>query len=45
MEGSPLNTGLTTPRLQMVDGYVDVPGTPGLGINLDWDIVHRHRVR
>jgi L-alanine-DL-glutamate epimerase-like enolase superfamily enzyme len=45
MEGSPLNTDLTTPRPQMVDGFVDVPNAPGLGIGLDWDVVNRYRVR
>ncbi|MFT4037170.1 MAG: enolase C-terminal domain-like protein [Thermomicrobiales bacterium] len=45
MEGSPLNTELTTPRLHMVDGYVDVPTAPGLGVALDPDVVERYRVR
>jgi L-rhamnonate dehydratase len=44
MEGSPLNTDLTTPRLQMIDGYVAVPSTPGLGVSLDWGVVERYRV-
>ena len=45
MEGSPLNTNLTTPRLRMTDGYVEVPSTPGLGVALDPDVVERYRVR
>ena len=44
MEGSPLNTDLTTPRLQMVDRYVTVPKTPGLGVSLTWEVVQRYRV-
>ena len=44
-EGSTLNTDLTTPRLQMVNGIVDVPSAPGLGISRDWEAVERYRVR
>jgi D-arabinonate dehydratase len=29
---------------QVVDGYVDVPETPGLGLEIDWDVVKRHTV-
>jgi L-alanine-DL-glutamate epimerase-like enolase superfamily enzyme len=43
MEGSPLNTSLVRPSLQMRDGWVDVPTTPGLGAALDWDVVERYR--
>ncbi|ADD07477.1 D-gluconate dehydratase (plasmid) [Natrialba magadii ATCC 43099] len=25
------------------DGYIEVPDTPGLGIELDWDVVEEHR--
>lgn len=45
MEGSPLNTNLTTPRLRMVDGYVAVPTSPGLGISLNTGVVGRYRMR
>lgn len=45
MEGSPLNTDLTTPRPQMVDGFVAVPTTPGLGVSLDMTAVERYIVR
>jgi L-alanine-DL-glutamate epimerase-like enolase superfamily enzyme len=45
MEGSPRNTDLTTPRLQVADGYVEVPNAPGLGVSLDWEAVDRYRVR
>jgi L-alanine-DL-glutamate epimerase-like enolase superfamily enzyme len=44
MEGSPLNTSLVQPAMTMVDGYVDVPCNPGLGIELDWAVVDRYRV-
>ena len=44
MEGSPLNTSLVEPAMQMVDGYVDVPTGPGLGVELDWTVVERYRV-
>ena len=44
MAGSPLNTSLVKPGMQMVDGYVDVPTTPGLGVELDWEVVERYRV-
>jgi L-alanine-DL-glutamate epimerase-like enolase superfamily enzyme len=27
-----------------VDGYVDVPSGPGLGIDLDWMVLERNRV-
>ena len=45
MEGSPLNTSLVQPALTMVDGFVDVPTAPGLGVELDWDVVERLRIR
>ena len=44
MEGSPLNTLLVRPHLAMMDGYVNVPTGPGLGIDLDWAVVGRYRV-
>ena len=45
MEGSPLNTSLVQPALTMIDGYVDVPTAPGLGVELDWAVVEQYRVR
>ncbi|MFC6837946.1 mandelate racemase/muconate lactonizing enzyme family protein [Halomarina ordinaria] len=27
------------------DGYIEVPDDPGLGIELDWDVVEEHRMR
>lgn len=44
MEGSPLNTALVQPAMKMTDGYVTVPTSAGLGIDLDWSIVERFRV-
>jgi L-rhamnonate dehydratase len=44
MEGSPLNTSLVTPRGTMSEGCVDVPAAPGLGVDLDWEVVERYRV-
>ncbi len=44
MEGSPLNTDITMPRLQVADGFVEVPNTPGLGVSLR-AVVERYRVR
>ena len=43
-QGSPLNTSLVLPTPELVDGYVAVPSAPGLGIELDWDVVERYRV-
>ena len=43
-EGSPLNTDLVRPALRAVDGYIEVPDQPGLGVELDEDIVSRFRV-
>ncbi len=42
-QGSPLNTALVQPTLRAVDGYIDVPDGPGLGIELDSAIVDRYR--
>ena len=44
MEGSPLNTSLVTPPPALVDGHVAVPSAPGLGIELNWDVIERYRV-
>jgi L-rhamnonate dehydratase len=41
---SPLNSALTTPAFQFADGYVKVPETPGLGVNIDEGIVAKYRV-
>ena len=43
-QGSVLNTDLVRPAFRAVDGYIDVPDQPGLGVELDEDIVSRFRV-
>jgi L-alanine-DL-glutamate epimerase-like enolase superfamily enzyme len=42
--GSPLNTELVRPALRPRDGYIDVPTSPGLGVELDETVVQRYRV-
>jgi L-rhamnonate dehydratase len=44
MEDSPLSTWLVLSTMRMVDGYVDVPSGPGLGVELDWTVIERFRV-
>ncbi|CAM3488479.1 arabinonate dehydratase [Aeromicrobium ponti] len=29
---------------QVVDGYVEVPEAPGLGLEIDWDVVKKHTI-
>jgi L-alanine-DL-glutamate epimerase-like enolase superfamily enzyme len=42
---TPINTGLTKQRLPIdADGYVAVPTGPGLGIELDDEVLNRYRV-
>jgi L-alanine-DL-glutamate epimerase-like enolase superfamily enzyme len=43
-QGSPLNIALVRPALRAVDGYIDVPDAPGLGIELDPAVVERYRL-
>jgi len=43
-QGSALNRYLVTPPFRVVDGYVAVPDLPGLGVELDEDVVARYRV-
>jgi L-alanine-DL-glutamate epimerase-like enolase superfamily enzyme len=42
---SPLRNELVSGIPRMVDGFVDVPDAPGLGISLDPAIVERYRVK
>lgn len=43
--GTPINTELTVQRLPLeADGCVAVPSAPGLGVDLDLDVVERFRV-
>lgn len=41
---SPLFRGLVTNLLPLQDGYVPVPDAPGLGVQLDLDMIERYRV-
>jgi L-rhamnonate dehydratase len=41
---TPLNTGLTRQTFPLTDGFVDVPTVPGLGIDLDPDVLERYAV-
>jgi L-alanine-DL-glutamate epimerase-like enolase superfamily enzyme len=40
----PIWWGLVANRPAIVDGHVSLTDTPGLGWELDWDFVERHRV-
>ncbi len=42
---SPLRRDLVGPEPVMVDGYMDLPAAPGLGINLNLDTVERYLIR
>jgi L-alanine-DL-glutamate epimerase-like enolase superfamily enzyme len=43
---TPINNELTVQRLSIdADGYVAVPDGPGLGVDLDLDVVERFRVQ
>jgi L-alanine-DL-glutamate epimerase-like enolase superfamily enzyme len=42
--GSPLNTDVVTPALRPCDGFITIPDGPGLGVDLDEQIVTRYRV-
>jgi len=41
---TPLNTQLTRQTFPLQDGYVDVPSAPGLGVDLDPEILDRYAV-
>ena len=43
--GTPINEALTIQRHPLKDGYVDVPTAPGLGVDLDPEIVAHFTVR
>ena len=34
-----------TPRIKIVDGYIEVPSTPGLGIDLDEEEIAKHQAK
>jgi L-alanine-DL-glutamate epimerase-like enolase superfamily enzyme len=44
VEQSALRQTLTRQTFPVVDGYVDVPQEPGLGVDLDEDVIARYRV-
>ncbi len=44
VEETPIRTELATPDIRVVDGFVTVPEEPGLGIELDEEIISRYRV-
>jgi len=41
---SPLFTDLVSNRLPFSQGYVPVPDTPGLGIELSDDVINKYRI-
>jgi L-rhamnonate dehydratase len=41
---TPLNTGLTRQTFPLKDGFVDVPSAPGLGVDLDPEVLERYAV-
>jgi galactonate dehydratase len=38
----PVRYEITQPHLPTVDGYIEVPNLPGLGVDIDEDIVNAH---
>ena len=44
VEDSPLRHELTHEKVQAVNGYIEVPDRPGLGVTLDEDFVKRHLI-
>jgi L-rhamnonate dehydratase len=42
---TPLNTRLTRQTFPLHDGYVDVPTAPGLGVELDPDVLEQYSVK
>jgi L-alanine-DL-glutamate epimerase-like enolase superfamily enzyme len=41
---TPLNTGLTRQTFPLKDGFVEVPTAPGLGVDLDPEVLERYAV-
>ncbi|MBV9325743.1 MAG: mandelate racemase/muconate lactonizing enzyme family protein [Chloroflexi bacterium] len=41
---TPLNTGLTRQTFPLKDGFVEIPTAPGLGVELDPDVLERYAV-
>jgi len=44
VEDSPLRHELTTEKVQAVDGWIDVPDAPGLGVTLNEEFVAAHLI-
>jgi L-alanine-DL-glutamate epimerase-like enolase superfamily enzyme len=44
MADSPLRHDLTREKLAVVDGYIEVPPGPGLGVTVDLETVAKYRV-
>jgi L-alanine-DL-glutamate epimerase-like enolase superfamily enzyme len=44
VDESPLRHDLTHEKVQAVDGWIEVPDRPGLGVTLDEDFVAAHRI-
>jgi L-alanine-DL-glutamate epimerase-like enolase superfamily enzyme len=42
---SPLRRDLVSPEPQVIDGYMELPTAPGLGIDLNMDVVERYLVK
>ena len=44
VEDSPLRHELTVEKVQSVDGYIEVPDRPGLGVTLNEDFVRKYLI-
>jgi len=44
VEETPIRQDLTKQKLPVVDGYIEVPQGPGLGVDLDEEVIERYRV-
>lgn len=41
----PLEAFFITPAYRPVNGYVTAPDQPGLGFEIDWDVVEKYAVK
>jgi L-rhamnonate dehydratase len=44
VEDTPIRTQLARPDIKVIDGFITVPEEPGLGVELDEDVINRYRV-
>lgn len=44
VEETPIRTQLTKQEIRAIDGFITVPEEPGLGVELNDEVVNRHRV-